>query len=245
MREPENGGVASDAPGMGEWGNGRMGAAAPTGGENAGRLPRAYSPIPPFSHSPIPPLSRERGVTLVEMTLVLMVLILACGAVAPQFIAYRRAQSVRTAALRLAALARYGEEWSVVHGRSLLLAYDPEARRFSLEIEEEAAQQVLADPAAEKETEQAEEPQLDEGRSVLRLHDDVEVVASEMGQGENTTSSAEQVRFLADGRCDDAAFVLGREEARCTVRLEGRRGRVTVEAGDGLEPPEGAIADAR
>lgn len=174
------------------------------------------------------------GFTAIELILVLTVLVVVAAAVLPGFPAFAQGQRLRSATAQLAGMARYAGDWSVMHERTVVLEYEGEGHRFTLSIAEERLEDVLAVPAAAEEENPDEIPSLDRAWSTLRLPDGVGLEASEIEDGGQFEASG-QVRFLPDGRCDAAALVLAAGDLRYTVQIEGRRGRVMVEAGDLLE----------
>ncbi|NLC55443.1 MAG: prepilin-type N-terminal cleavage/methylation domain-containing protein [Armatimonadetes bacterium] len=186
-----------------------------------------------FRACPLAPRGR-RGFTVLELVLVLTVLVVAAAAVVPGFPAFARGQRLRGTAGRLAGVVRYALQWSREHTREVILFYDEGERCFRLEVVEEAEQLALADLTPAEDLEEEEPPQLNESRANLRLPEDVELERAEVA-GEPASSAGIEVRFTADGQCDDCAFLLRAGEARCTVSVAGRRGRVLVEEGDGLE----------
>ncbi|MDH7571375.1 MAG: prepilin-type N-terminal cleavage/methylation domain-containing protein [Armatimonadota bacterium] len=178
------------------------------------------------------------GFTAIELMLVLTVLVIAASVVLPGFPGFVRGQGLKTSAIRLAGMARYAGEWSVLHERTVALRFDDEAHLFRLEVEEELADEALAHPLVEDEEPQSDErpPEIEERWSTLRLPEAVEVAVAEAADG-RPLQAGEALLFRPDGRCDGGTFVLESGELRYTVRVGERYGRVTVELGDEGEEP--------
>lgn len=183
---------------------------------------------------PVRAARAARGFTVMELTLVLTVLVVAAGVVLPGLPAFTRGQRLRATAGRLAGMFRYALDWSGEHGREVVLSYEEADRQFRLALADPNAEPLLADPApVQEQPQEAEEPALPESRSVLALPADVEAETAEVAGAEQPLGAL-AVRFLPDGRSDDARVVLRAGEARYTVLLDGRRRRVLVERGDVL-----------
>lgn len=177
------------------------------------------------------------GFTAIELILVITLMVVVAAVVLPGFPAFSRGQQLHATAGRLAAMIRYAGDWSVTHEQTLLLSYDGEGRGFRLEIEEAAAEELLARPVAAGEEgaeEESETPEIESAWRLLRLPGEITLESGELADGRSLDGS-EPLRFLPDGRCDDALLVLAAGELRTSVRVEGRRGRVAVEMGDGRE----------
>jgi type II secretion system protein H len=180
------------------------------------------------------PIKARRGFTLIELVIVLSVLVIAAAVILPGFPAFSRSQHLRNAADRLAGMARYAGDWSVLHERALDLAYDEKAQQFTLSVAEELVDELLAAPLPEEsEAIPQEAPRIDSAFRVLSLPKDVKLHAGQVG--EEQFGSAGRLRFFPDGRCEDAILVLSAGKQQYTVRISGRRGRVTVEHGNALE----------
>ena len=191
---------------------------------------------------------RSAGFTVIELMLVLSVLVVCASVVLPSYPGYVRGQRLRATAGRLAATVRSAAEWSVIHERPLTLSYDDGERAFALSIEDaDSLAALVARPAPKvTATDDAEEiaPEPEAAWARLRLPEDVSFEAQEISQ--EVSSDSTQMRFLPDGRCDDAVFVLSAGEQRMSVRVEGSHARVRVEEGDLLEAgPQGGLGVAR
>ncbi|HHX40496.1 MAG TPA: hypothetical protein GX715_11065 [Armatimonadetes bacterium] len=191
--------------------------------------------------------TRAAGFTVIELCFILTLLVVAASAVLPAYPQYVRSQRLKGAASRLASAIRYASEWSALHEWPVLLSYDEERRLFTLAVEEtDPTEELLARPVAadgELEEEREEMPELDGAWRLLRLPGEVTLEAHEVGEAGSGESP--ELRFLPDGRCDDALLVLGAGDLRRSVRVDGRRGRVMVEDGDALADAPEERADAR
>lgn len=183
------------------------------------------------------------GFTAIELTLVLAVLVVAAVAVLPGMPAFMRSQQLRATAARLADMARYAGDWSVLHERTVALSFDEEAREFVLEVVQENPEEMpLAMPLPEGESVEIQtesEPVIEAAWQRLPLPEHVEFTGGEKGEGERL-EPGEAILFYPDGRSEDAILVIASGEQRYTVRISRRRGRVTVEKGDALEEGIGA-----
>ncbi|MBI3948225.1 MAG: prepilin-type N-terminal cleavage/methylation domain-containing protein [Armatimonadetes bacterium] len=189
-------------------------------------------------------MSPDSGFTAIELMLVLSILVVAAIALLPGIPAFTRSQRLRSSAVRLAGMARYAGDWSVLHERAVALRFDDEAGAFTLAVVEEDPEETpLAVPLPEGESVEVEAegpPSLEAAWRLLRLSADMELAAVEKAAGEEM-APGDQVLFYPDGRSDDATLVLALGDQRCTVRISGRRGRVMTEMGDALEEDAGPV----
>jgi len=79
--------------------------------------------------------SRQGGFTLVELTLVVVLMVALAAVAAPAFAGFWRASQAKSCAWRIAALARAAREQAICRGARTSLQYDAEAREFRLAVE--------------------------------------------------------------------------------------------------------------
>ncbi|NLB95911.1 MAG: prepilin-type N-terminal cleavage/methylation domain-containing protein [Armatimonadetes bacterium] len=189
--------------------------------------------------------TRPAGFTVIELCVVLTLLAIAASAVLPAYPQYVRSQRLKATASQLASAIRYASEWSALHEWPVLLSYDEGRHLFTLAAEEtDPTEELLARPVpADGEQKEEEMPELDSAWHLLRLPVEVTLEGHEVGEA--GSGGPPELRFLPDGRCDDALFVLGAGDLRRSVRVDGRRGRVVVEDGDALANAPEERADAR
>jgi len=75
------------------------------------------------------------GFTLVELSLVAVLIVVLAAVAAPAFAGFWRATQVRACAWQIATLARAARDYSICHGAQASLEYDSEKREFRLAAE--------------------------------------------------------------------------------------------------------------
>lgn len=152
----------------------------------------------------------KRGFTLIELSVVILVLALVAATVTPRLLALRRGDDVRRFKLALPALA--GEARDLAHrtGQSVVLRHEPAVNSFSLSTSDEQPDSLgrpIRVPA---------------GMTVQRAR----VGAQEFDSGEF------EVRFFADGTAQEGGieFLIG--GARWSFVVDGNTGLGTWREGE-------------
>jgi len=167
-----------------------------------------------------PRRARRRAFTLVELSVVLGVSLLAAAVVLPAFLGFLRGQQLRRAARRTLALAGEARGLAVARDTAVRLRYDPDAHALRLGAAAtelgagEEGVQALA-PVAERETPAAR---------LLEFPNEVEVAIESSGfRGDGS------LLFYPDGQAEPATVRLEREGfPPIVLLLNPRTGRMRL-----------------
>jgi len=164
--------------------------------------------------------ARETGFTLVELSLVTLLIVVLAAVTVPAFAGFWRASQARTCAWHVATLARRARDYSICRGLRTSLDYDSEGRRFRLTAE--------SDPANAP-------GQFDElrlaGAQTVTLPDDVEV-ADFVVEGQAADQGLPLV-FFPDGQALQAEIVIEAQPDRFfSIEISPLTGQAKVVEGD-------------
>ena len=162
----------------------------------------------------------QRGFTLIELSLVAVLIVVLAAVAAPAFAGFWRASQVKSCAWQVAALARTARDYSICRGTRSSLEYDSEARQFRLTAE--------SDPA--NAPDQFSEVRLARAQPV-KVPDAVETVDVSV---EGRTGDQEwPLMFFPDGQALEARIVLeAQPNAALSVQINALTGQAKVIEGD-------------
>ena len=161
-----------------------------------------------------------RGVTLLELVLVMMIIFILAGVVAPRFSDFFPALQVRTSADRIFAWAQKARTDAAVTAARQRLVFDPDGKKFWIDYE--------ADPLKEP------------GTFILRggawgeeaLPQEVEFESLEGLEKDPSGGGRLFVEFRPDGTSEEATVVVSNDRGdRRTLRVEAATSRVYFESG--------------
>jgi prepilin-type N-terminal cleavage/methylation domain-containing protein len=174
--------------------------------------------LPPHSARVVS--SQQTGFTLVELSVVVLLIVVLAALTAPAFAGFWRASRVRTCAWQIATLARRARDYSICRGMRTSLEYDSEQREFRLTAE--------SDPTnAPGEFEQL----MLAGAQPVKVPDEVEV-ADFTVEGK-AADQGWPVMFFPDGQALEARIVLDAQpDTFFSVEISPLIGQAKVVEGD-------------
>ena len=161
---------------------------------------------------------RDRGFTLVELILVMVVIFTLATVVAPRFSDFFPSLQVRTTTEHLMAWARKARADAALTGTRQRLFLDTAKRKFWIEneprpIKEPGKFVALGGAWAEE-----------------FLPDGVEIDRIDKAETDASGGSVRYIEFRPDGTCTDATIVLANDNGdKQTLKIEGATAKITIE----------------
>jgi len=174
---------------------------------------------------PISPTGRnrsERGFTLVELSVVVLLIVVLAAVAAPSFAGFWRASQARNCAWQVAALARRARDYAICHGVRAAVEYDEARGQFRLTAESDA-------PDAGGNFEQLRLA----GAQPVGIPEAIERVSVSVEGRE--TGPDWPVVFFPDGQALAAQIVLEGPQGALSVTVAPLTGRAKVVEGDARE----------
>ncbi len=168
---------------------------------------------------------KERGLreafTLIELTVVLFMMVLAAALVAPRFPGFLQSIQLKDAARRVAGLVQLGREQAILEEQTISLIYDANSHRFRLIRED------LQNSSPGTSPNQGETGEVPLSGVQIPLPEKVTVSLEKVGDSSANTSDT--LVFEPDGRAEDANILLeipGQSSLAVAIRRNATRIRI-------------------
>lgn len=154
-------------------------------------------------------MSRRRGFTLIELSVVIVILAMFAAAVVPNLARTVTSSQDRSYRQSLLTLVQKAHTEAIMRGQTV-----------SLSVAESGALQIAV--------------QQDDQQEVIRQVDanDGQEIAKFMLKGEEVADSDWIVQFYADGKCDGGGFQVGQGNAAFSYQIRRSDGRVRLNSGE-------------
>ena len=160
----------------------------------------------------------ERGFTLVELILVMVVIFTLATVIMPRFSDFFPSLQVRKSTEHLMAWARKARADAAITGTRQRLYVDPSKRKFWIEHEP----RPIKDPGKFVALSGAWDEEI--------LPQGVEIDSIDNGETGTNSGSARYVEFRPDGTSSDATIVLVSDNGdRQTLKIEGATSKITID----------------
>jgi len=163
--------------------------------------------------------SSDRGFTLVELSVVALLIVMLAAVAVPAFAGFWQASQARNCAWQVAALARRARDYAIGHAVRVALEYDDAERRFRLTAESDPT----GAPGEFEDLKLA-------GAQPVEIPDAVERVVRSVEDRE--ADAGWPVVFFPDGQALAAQIVLEGPRTAWSVRIVPLTGQVKVAEGD-------------
>lgn len=171
------------------------------------------------------PHARNRGVTLIELMVVLAIFAIVTATIVPEFAGTRDEARLRSTARRLVAALNLARSQAVTTLRIHRVSFDPAGRRFRLEVERDGEHQGFGRATRLPETDgrvaDGIAAEIRPGKKLRRRR----ALAAEKG----STASHREVRFFPDGTADSREILLrDRRGFGVLLRIDPVTGRTSA-----------------